>query len=137
MKKLLSILFSLIIILSGLNFSIAAHYCGGDLIAWKVSVDHDKASCGMCADEMSTSGSINAESCCKDSISVLNVDNNYQPSQFKLPVSAPFITQTFVVPQHTGLLQPNAAITLYASIHPPENYSGTEVNLSDICVFRI
>lgn len=137
MKKAFSIFFALIIILSGLHFSIAAHYCGGELTAFKLSVDQEKASCGMCAHVSSSVASVDMEGCCQDAMSVLNVDHNYQLSQFQLASVVSWIVQVFAVPSHIGLLQPNVASPLYANIHPPGDDSVAGVNLADICVFRI
>ena len=137
MKKLLSISFAAIIVLSGLHLSVAAHFCGGEISAWKVSVDKEKASCGMCADEASSGTSLSTESCCKDALSVLNVDNDYQLAQLKVPSADYQLLQVFVVPQHIALQQSLAAIPLHASIRPPGNYLPEAVALADICVFRI
>ena len=137
MKKLLSILFAAIIVLSGLHLSVAAHFCGGEISAWKVSVAQEKASCGMCADETSATTTVSNESCCKDALSVLNVDNDYQLAQTKTPSPSFQLLQVFVVPQHIALQQAQAAIPLHASIRPPGNYLPEAVNLADICVFRI
>ncbi|MEA4935633.1 MAG: hypothetical protein VB102_03210 [Paludibacter sp.] len=136
MKKVLSILFSAVVLLSGLHLSVAAHFCGEEMTRWKVSFDEEKATCDMCNHE-STPVSIDVTSCCKDALTVLNVDKNYHPSQFQLPAVVPHIIQFFIIPQYIGWLQAHAATTLYANIHPPGNYLPMDVNLTDICVFRI
>ncbi len=137
MKKLLSILFAAIIILSGLHLSVAAHFCGGEISAWKVSIDQQKANCGMCSGENTATTSIAAESCCKDALSVLNVDTDYQLAQLKVPSSDYHLLQVFVVPQHIALQQFQAASSLHAHTRPPRNYLPDDVNLAGICVFRI
>jgi len=138
MKKVISISLVLIILLSGMHLSIAAHYCGGKVASWKISLDLEKATCNLCGNETSNVGFINnACNCCKDLLSVLTVDNNYQPSEYKLPFSAPSVSHVFVVPQHIGLLKTSVSATCYANIYLQGNYLPEVVNLADICIFRI
>jgi hypothetical protein len=137
MKKVLSILFSLIVLMSGLHLSVARHYCGGEMIAWKVSFDQKKATCGMCSHETSTSCSVDMEGCCKDYLSVMTVDNAFQPTEMQNSKVAPIISHTFFILHQFGFPKTNAETTLYANIHPPGNYLPEDVNLAGICVFRI
>jgi len=47
MKKVLSIISVLIIILAGLQVTVSSHYCGGEPVASKISLSGTLASCGM------------------------------------------------------------------------------------------
>lgn len=60
MKKTFSVLLSLIILLSSLNFSLSAHYCGQTIV--DVALFGDAEACPM-ADEMNNDSK---ESCCSD-----------------------------------------------------------------------
>ena len=46
-EKLLSISFALLILLSGMHFTIDTHYCGGEFAASKASFLGELVSCGM------------------------------------------------------------------------------------------
>ena len=138
MKKLFSILFAALILLSGMHLSLATHYCGGEVSAVKVSFTHQKASCGMCAEEpTSTDKSVSNESCCKDEMSFYAVDNNYSPSTLQINHTANQLLQVFDIPKTIGIqfLHTNSATN--ANVQPPGNYIASAVSLPDICVFRI
>lgn len=138
MKKTLSILFALMILLSGMNFSFATHLCGGEVSAVKVSFTHEKAGCGMCGDEGNTSEtSMNSEGCCKDQMSILEVDHNYSPSTFQLNKPVLHVLQVFLIPSVLGLQYSKNSASFNTNVQPPGNYIASAVSLPDICVFRI
>ena len=126
------------ILLSGMHLSLATHLCGGEISAVKLSFDHEKASCGMCATEAnSAEKSIAPESCCKDEMSFLSVDNNYSPSTLQVNHSANQLLQVFDIPKTIGVLFNHTNSTTNANVQPPGNYIASAVSLPDICVFRI
>ncbi|MEI6755133.1 MAG: hypothetical protein WCK78_18475 [Paludibacter sp.] len=139
MKKLFSIFFAALILLSGMHLSLATHYCGGEVSAVKVSFTHEKAACGMCeAEQTSPTGkTISNESCCKDEMSFYAVDNNYSPSTLQINHTANLLLQVFDIPRTIGIqfLHTNSATN--ANVQPPGNYIASAVSLPDICVFRI
>ncbi|MHB9141190.1 MAG: HYC_CC_PP family protein, partial [Paludibacter sp.] len=78
MKKLFSILFAALILLSGMHLTLATHLCGGEVSAVKLSFIHEKASCGMCEEQTATANTaVSTEGCCKDEMSFYAVDSNY------------------------------------------------------------
>jgi hypothetical protein len=138
MKKILPILFATLILLSGMHLSLAAHLCGGEVSAVKLSFTHEKASCGMCASETTTAEkSISNESCCKDEMAFYAVDNDYSPSTLQVNHSANELLQVFDIPKTIGIqfLYTNSSIN--ANVQQPGNYIASAVSLPDICVFRI
>ena len=139
MKKLISILFAALILLSGMHLSLATHYCGGEVSQVKLSFTHQKASCGMCADEQSSTAdkTVSNEGCCKDEMSFYAVDNNYSPSTLQINHSANQLLQVFDIPKTIGIqfLHTNSATN--TNVQPPGNYIASAVSLPDICVFRI
>ncbi|MEI8086748.1 MAG: hypothetical protein WCG93_11090 [Paludibacter sp.] len=139
MKKGFSILFALMILLSGMHLTLATHLCGGELSAVKVSFTHQKAGCGMCEAEQAntTTQSLSNESCCKDEMSFYAVDNNYSPSTFQVNEPAQQLAQVFYIPANVGLHFISSNFSTYTNVHPPDNYFVSDVNLPDICVFRI
>jgi len=71
MKKIFSILFAAMILLSGMHLSIATHYCGGEISQVMLSFSHENASCGMCGEKETTTieKNVSNEACCKDEMS--------------------------------------------------------------------
>jgi len=139
MKKLFSILFAGMILLSGMHLSIASHICGGELAAVKWSVLDEKAGCGM---EMvkpvqSAQKSIEAESCCKDEMSFYTVDTNYNPSTIQTHEPEHHLLQVFYIPLSSGIQFRNTSHTTNTHVQPPGIYLTSAVNLPDICVFLI
>ncbi len=86
MKQIVSISFTLIILLSGMNLTIATHYCRGEFAAAKISFSDKPASCGMESGSKDNSSSETgiAAFCCEDVLASYTVDNNYAPSEAHL-----------------------------------------------------
>ncbi|MEA4981398.1 MAG: hypothetical protein VB066_01645 [Paludibacter sp.] len=139
MKKLFSILFATLILLSGMHLSLATHICSGEISATKWSVFDEKATCGMESDNAAkpAENSFTSE-CCQDQISFYSVDNNYNPSsttQINEPVKQ--LLQVFDIPKVLGILFYHTNSTSNTYVQPPGNYIANAVSLPDICVFRI
>ena len=139
MKKLFSILFAGMIILSGMHLTIATHLCGGEISQVKLSFTHQKASCGMCGEEETTSPekTIGNESCCKDQMAFYAVDNNYSPSTLQIKHTVNQLLQLFDIPKTIGIQSIHTNSSLNTNVQPPGNYIASAVSLPDICVFRI
>ena len=138
MKKLLSISFAFLILLSGMHFTIATHYCGGELSASKVSFSGKLATCGMEneADQCSLSG-IHKENCCHNKVSVLAVDHNYAPSFTFFKSFTPNLLQVFEVPACIQIHSLTAVNLLCSDVSPPPVLGVSAVSLPKICVFLI
>jgi len=139
MKKLFSILFAAVIVLSGMHLSLAMHECGGELAAVKWSLSEQKASCGMVMPKQTNSNkqSISEESCCKDEISDFVVDHNYNPSTLQVNEPTFHLLQVFLIPENTGSLAIATSFSRNTNVQPPGNYIASAVSLPDICVFLI
>jgi hypothetical protein len=136
MKKLFSILFAALILLSGMHLSMASHYCEGELAAVKWSLDDEMASCGMATDHQTIPNGY-SEECCHDELAFYEVDNNYNPSNFQLNQPTDQLLQVFYIPENSGLLLHSTKLTTNTNVQPPGNYIASAVSLPDICVFRI
>lgn len=139
MKKFLSISFSLLILLSGLQLTVSTHYCGGKIAASKVSVSGDLASCGMEAPsgQCPSAGSRIGSNCCNTKVSVFAIDNNYPPSLSNFKPFSQNILQVFVIPV-SYQIHSLSVLSLYsANVSPPGNFMVSAVSLPHICVFRI
>ena len=139
MKKLLSIVFAALILLSGMHLSLATHLCGGEVSKVKLSFTHQKASCGMCAAEQSTTTdkTVSTESCCKDEMSFYAVDSNYSPYTLQINHTANQLLQVYDIPKTIGIQSIHTNSATNTNVQPPGNYIASAVSLPDICVFRI
>lgn len=140
MKKLLSISFALLILLSGMHFSIATHYCGGEIAATKASFSGKLASCGMeeIVDECTSPGNhVEKQNCCNDKVSAFSVDQNYSPSFSDFNFFAQNILQVFEIPASIDFHSFTAINLSYTDTSPPENLMIHSVSLPKICVFLI
>jgi hypothetical protein len=139
MKKGISIVFALAMLLSVAQVTIATHYCGGSVADTRVSLSGKLASCGMESNEKNRPqpGNNLTKHCCEDQLTTIGICNiftsvvsdftdNIQNLQH-ISVSAPCQSS------HSNL----AIITFYTSISPPGGLAATSVKLDDICVFRI
>ena len=136
MKKLFSILFAAVIVLSGMHLSMATHYCGGELAAVKWSLDDEKASCGMPIDHQTLPNGYNAE-CCQDQLAFYVVDHNYNPSTLQVNEPTFHLLQVFLIPENTGSSAIATSFSRNTNVQPPGNYIASAVSLPDICVFLI
>jgi hypothetical protein len=138
MKKIFSISFALLIILSGMHFSIATHTCGGKVAAVKWSFSGEKATCGMenpkqtCPTHKGVSSN-----CCRNDVVVYTVDNNYNSSSFQVKEIAKNLLQVFANPVRFLSFSFSAPISLNIIGSPPHNPMASAVFLSNICIFRI
>jgi hypothetical protein len=139
MKKVFAISFAFLVLLSGMHFSIAQHYCSGELAATRVSLSGELASCGMEGDESSCPVQDNGlkAHCCDDTIASYAVDNNYNPSFSEAKDVIRSLIQEFYVPESFVIHAFITQNSLFADDGPPGPLSASAVSLADICVFRI
>jgi len=138
MKKVFSILFTLLIFGSGMHFCIAAHICGGQVAAVKWSFSGDKATCGMEIPEGTSPYHNSITSyCCRYEVASYTVDNNYRPSDFQINDVIKKTSQVFATP--VGLLSNStiSSISSYTNVSSPDKTITSNLSLAGICVFRI
>lgn len=139
MKKTISIIITLLLFLAGMQFTIASHYCGGNLAEAKASFSHETGGCGMemnCETEQSSPAF--KQACCHDEISVLTTDDNYAPSVLKSLQPQFHLLQLFYIPEDIRILSHQNAITRNTNVFPPGDlWQPYEVGLSFICVYLI
>lgn len=139
MKKFLTIPLALLILLSGMHFSVATHYCGGHVAATKLSFSGKEATCGMISghgSENSAETQISSK-CCDDKIAVYKIDSDYSPSAFHFKEIIQNIPHEFSVPEGFAFQSGILSITNHTNSSPPDCYTANAVRMSDICVFRI
>jgi len=139
MKRLLSITFSCLILLSVMHVTISTHYCGGVIASSKVSFTGEVASCGMekSVDQCQLPGKHIGSHCCTNKISVFAVANNYSPSFAEFKVFPQNILQVFDIPASSQIHTLSVLSLFSANVSPPGNLLVSDVSLPGICVFRI
>jgi hypothetical protein len=138
MKRYLTIPLALLILVSGMHFTIATHFCGGKIAATRVSISGKEASCGMARDVKSeTAAKLGFSSnCCRNEISVYSVDDNYTPSAFNIKEITQHILHVFHIPLNYSYSTFPSLIKL-TTVSPPDYFSANAVSMTGICVFRI
>jgi hypothetical protein len=139
MKKLLSILFAFLILLSVIHLNVATHYCGGKIVASKVSLTGELASCGMEAsnDQYPSCEKYFNLHCCNNKVIVFAVENNYTPSFTLFKPISHSVLLVFSIPASLQIQSLSVLKLISTDVSPPDNFMASAVSLPDICVFRI
>jgi hypothetical protein len=139
MMKFLAIPLALLILLSGMHFTVATHYCGGKLAATRLSFSGKEASCGMISDHRSDNSNETRVSskCCDNEIAVYKIGSDYSPSSFHFKEFTQNIIQEFQVPEGFSFHSNISLLTRPANVSPPNYFLANAVSMAGICVFRI
>jgi hypothetical protein len=139
MKKGISISLSLLMLTAVMHLSVAIHYCGGIEVATRVSVTGKLANCGMGVSyEKTPQGGLNFNThCCDDLVTFCGTDSNYTPTYLFALDSFQHNFQFLILPPRLSGYSNTDLIPLYTNVYPPGLMMSTNVDLSDICVFRI
>jgi hypothetical protein len=138
-RKGISILFALLMMLSASLFTVATHYCGGKVAATKVSLSGKLASCGMESDEKGcpSAGKHLKTHCCDDKISAIGIVNIFTCSFPHSDEINQNLTQLYYIPVRQSLHFLTVNNSVDTSKSPPEAFVSKGVDLSSICIFRI
>jgi hypothetical protein len=139
MKKGISISLSLLMMTAMLHFSVATHYCHGNVAASKISLSGQHATCGMEDEEneIPLPGIHLDTNCCDDVVFYYGIDAKYAPSFSFVPEFYKYKLQDFSSPGGLPVISASVLKSLYNDVSPPAVLMSTNVDLSDICVFRI
>ena len=139
MKKVFSISLLLLMIAAMLHITVATHYCEGKEVATTVSLTGKLASCGMhCSEEeMPLQGTYFTNHCCEDTITFSGISSNYSPTYFFVSETFQYNFQVLAIPVELSAKSQTDINLLYTNVSPPGVLMSTNVDLSDICVFRI
>jgi len=139
MKKAVSISLSILMLTAILHFSVATHFCGGKIAASVISFTGKQASCGMKADERDNlpAGISLRTHCCDNVLVVYGITANYFPSFSYVPESYQDHFQALSLPASYVVQSLTVFKSIYTSVSPPDAFLSTNVDLSNICVFRI
>lgn len=138
MKNILTILLASFILLSGMQLSIARHFCGGEMADVQITFSKDNASCGM---EMNNTACAEHEGitsdCCRNEYSMLDVDDYLNASSKQVKEISQPVFELFFLPLMHSLYSLDAALQTRTDASPPETLVANAVSLPKICVFRI
>ena len=139
MKKAISISLTLLILTAVLHLTVATHYCGGEKISSVVSLTGKLANCGMESSErdLPLPGTNFTTHCCDDVVTLIGVNSIYTPSFSFIPETYQNNFQVLASPVALSVNSNTILIPLYTNVSPPDELMSTNVDLSDICVFRI
>jgi hypothetical protein len=139
MKRFLTIPLAFLILLSGMHFTVATHYCGGYIAATRLSFSGKPATCGMLA--VHNPGNLTetqvSSKCCDDRIAVYKTDHDYAPSAFHLKDHSQHNLQEFFIPLGFSFHSSVSPLISYTNDSPPGCFMANAVRIADICVFRI
>lgn len=138
MKKLISILFAVLILVSGLHLTVASHICCGELAGVKYSFTGEKAGCGMTEEEIpaTENGAVKGV-CCINHVSQCCADNSYfAASSAVKKITTEVNTVCDLLPQYSAP-SPLLPRTSQSMLGPPVPKLLHEVDLSFICVLII
>jgi len=140
MKKGISISLVFLMLTAMLHLTVATHFCGEKVAASTVSFSGKLATCGMveCSEkELPLSGTNFTKHCCNDIVTFCGIDSNYTPSFSFVPESYQYNFQVFSIPTGSPVYSIAVLKSLYTNVSPPGALMSTNVDLSDICIFRI
>jgi hypothetical protein len=139
MKLLISIPLIVLLTFSGISVTLAKHYCGGYLASSKLSLTGELASCGMEGEgsNQSSPGISIKTHCCDDVVTCVGIFNNYVPSFSFVPELFQQILHGLSAPDSQTFSSSDVLISTNTNVIPPGVLKSTNVDLSDICVFRI
>ena len=139
MKKVFSISLTLLMLTAILHFSVATHYCCGVEVATKVSISGKLAGCGMetSENEIPLQGTYFSGHCCDDIVTIYGVGSYYTPAYSFVPESFQYNFKVLAIPAELSCKSRIDFNSFYSKVSPPGALMSTNVDLSDICVFRI
>jgi hypothetical protein len=137
MKGIFTIISSVVILASGMTFSIDRHYCGGELAGTRISVSGKLASCGMekVQNDCSNQPSMDKK-CCDDQVTYYRISSKYLPEYFRFTYTPDFKDITSVPVCNVLIRGSDLAVNLTYEFPPGEKLKSAPA-LSEICVFRI
>ena len=129
MKKLIALFMAFVLLGSQVGYSIATHYCGGEVSDRAISLLGEELGCGMESMEnscASTNNGISEKSCCDDESSVYQLNEDFQQKQRSIESQTNFlavfainyfllfdteqVAENYQVPPQPPLIQQNTQV---------------------------
>lgn len=101
MKNVLSILLIPLLLLSNFGIVLSAHLCNGEVVSTSLSIFAEDLNCGTtedsCADISINNNSVNAKSCCENTIQQYVIEDNYkEPKSINITQKVSFLTYFYI-----------------------------------------
>lgn len=138
MKKVFSIILSVVVLLSSIHFTLSTHFCDGRMAVVKAGLEGTTATCGMEKENSSCPGpsGITSSDCCKNISHVLTVDNYKVTSVLQIQKISQMLLYAFLAPAVQSLqIQPILSVSL-ANEGLNHSLLSLPGRLAFICVFR-
>jgi hypothetical protein len=138
-KKVITILTAVFLVTSGMHVNLSSHYCEGNLIAVRLSVTGEKATCGMeaCLPEKNSGQNTYRNNCCEDHVSAFSLGYYENTASLELSISGQNITHLFGTPCFLSMGQEYIHKITDANLGPPGIYCPESLSCPTLCVFRI
>lgn len=96
MKRILSILLAILILISNFGFALGTHYCGGKIVKSELMLHQEDLHCGMIESQMTCNdhtkdGDILKNVCCENDYLTLDLDDNYTIYQSNIVLNTVFV----------------------------------------------
>jgi hypothetical protein len=138
MKTILSIPLIILILFTGVVVNFASHSCEGNVVATKVSLTGEVATCGMENGVETPSSDVEiTKHCCDNIVSVYSICNNYFPSSFNIEDPSQQVLTFFIIPSDNSIHPEKMNNIPYTTIRPPGFNTANSTSLPALCVFRI
>lgn len=138
MKTILSIPLIILLLFSGVIVNFASHSCEGSIVATKISLTGEVATCGM-ENAVETHSSVVeiTKHCCDNIVSAYSICNNYFPSSFNIEDPSPQVLPFFIIPFDNSFHPELTNNIPNTNIRPPGFNTANSTSLPALCVFRI
>ena len=92
MKKIFSIILSLVILVTSMGFTVSSHICGGKRVKTEIGLIESDVSCGMeRAENNCAEGEQMKSNCCQDDILMVQMDEDYSQKVTNANFSSDFV----------------------------------------------
>jgi len=123
LKKVISVVLTLLMLISTSSIGYAQHFCGDYLAKATISIGHTHLNCGMekhepdCETE-DVQAEISRKSCCKNNISKIEIDENYNGSNLEVKLNTTFVA-AFIITHINLLFEEDGRSNQFTDYKPP------------------
>jgi hypothetical protein len=138
MRKGITILFILVMMLSGAHLTVAKHFCGGKVAATKISLSGKLATCGMegTGGTCPSSGSNLNTHCCNNQVATFGMINIFTAPVSVQSEKSEIIPHIFYLPVARSFYHNQVNNRSFTDAGPPGEFTASAVNLINICISR-
>lgn len=120
MKKIISIVLTILILASNTGVTYAKHFCGDFEVMSTITLGEKNLSCGMKMDVKGCDNETQKDRhCCKNKYENIDTDDNYSLSLFDLQINVPFIASFVSIFIFKQFSDPSQGLLFYTNYKPP------------------